>query len=63
MRSDFTSSSKGATIMKTTTVGMDLAKHVFQAHGVDAGQSGIAQEAGAVHERLSGKNAAQPQFD
>jgi transposase len=36
MRGDFTSSSKGATIMKITTVGMDLAKQVFQVHGVDA---------------------------
>jgi transposase len=36
MRSDFTSSSKGATIMKITTIGIDLAKQVFQVHGVDA---------------------------
>jgi hypothetical protein len=36
MRSDFTSSSKEETIVKITTVGMDLAKQVFQVHGADA---------------------------
>ena len=36
MRSEFTSSSIGATIMKITTIGVDLAKQVFRVHGVDA---------------------------
>jgi hypothetical protein len=55
MRGDFTSSSKGATIMKITTVGMDLAKQVFQVHGVDAQGKAIwfcrVGERGAVFPR------------
>jgi hypothetical protein len=43
--------------MKITTIGLDIAKHVFQIHGVDANEKVVVRKA------LPGRTAVSPRLD
>jgi hypothetical protein len=36
---------KGAVLMQITTIGLDIAKHVFQVHGIDASEKVVVRRA------------------